>query len=262
MKLIIGLSSFVFIAFLSATGTAAIIETRVEYKDGEQLLEGWFMKDNAARKSPILPGIVVVHEWMGIVQHTKDMARKLAGLGYAVFVADIYGKGIRPTNTDEAKFQSTKFRSDRPLLRKRVQLALDTLKAQKNVDASKLGAIGYCFGGTTVLELARSGADIKGVVSVHGGLNTPKPEDAKNIKARVLVLHGGDDPNVPDDEVQAFLGEMRSAKVDWQLVSYGGAVHAFTNPKAGADPSKGAAYDEKADKRSWEDTKDFFKETL
>src|SRR6185436_2100378 len=142
----------------------------------------------------------------------------------------------------------------------RAQAALKQLYATKGVDKGRVAAIGYCFGGTSVLELARSGADINGVVSFHGGLSTPTPEDAKNIKAKVLALHGADDPNVPPPEVQAFEEEMRKAKVDWQLVSYGGAVHSFTDWNAGNDNSRGAAYNEKADKRSWEAMKSFFSE--
>ena len=140
--------------------------------------------------------------------------------------------------------------------------AFDLLKNHKNVDSAKIGAIGFCFGGTTVLELARSGAPVAGVVSFHGGLSSPTPDDAKNVKAKVLVLHGADDPFVKPDEVLAFEDEMRKGGVDWQLVSYGGAVHSFTNKAAGTDNSKGAAYNEKADQRSWLAMKNFFAETI
>lgn len=145
-------------------------------------------------------------------------------------------------------------------MRERAKAGLETLKAQKQVDRNRLAAIGYCFGGTTVLELARSGADLKGTVSFHGGLATPNSADAKNITGRVLALHGADDPFVKADEVAAFQDEMRTAGVDWQLNIYGGAVHGFTNPEAGNDNKKGAAYNEKADKRSWEAMKVFFRE--
>jgi len=141
-----------------------------------------------------------------------------------------------------------------------VNAAFEQLKKSQFVDAQKTAAIGYCFGGTTVLELARSGADIDGVVSFHGALATPAPDDAKSIKGKVLALHGADDPFVPPAEVQAFEEEMRKGKVDWQLVAYGNSVHSFTDWNAGNDNSKGAAYNEKADKRSWEDMKDFFSE--
>ncbi len=145
-------------------------------------------------------------------------------------------------------------------MRARAQAGLETLKKQKLVDPQRIAAIGYCFGGTTVLELARDGADVKGVVSFHGGLSTPTPQDAGNIKGKVLVLHGADDPYVKAEEVAAFQQEMRDAKVDWQFISYGNAVHSFTNKAAGTDNSKGAAYNEKADKRSWEAMRAFFAE--
>lgn len=147
----------------------------------------------------------------------------------------MYGKSIRPSNAEEAGAAASKVRADRPLMRKRAQAAVDVLKAQDSevaLDLDKLGAIGFCFGGGTVLELARSGAPLKGFVSFHGNLDTPNPADAKNIKAPVLVLHGADDPAVPQEQVDGFIAEMKAAKTDWQLVSYGGAVHSFTNPKA------------------------------
>jgi len=184
----------------------------------------------------------------------------LAGLGYNVFAADIYGKGIRPKTPAAAGTEAGKYKNDRALLRSRVLAALDVLRQHELTDSKRMAAIGYCFGGTTVLELARSGAEIIGVVSFHGGLSTPDSNDAKKIKAKVLALHGADDPNVPPAEVAAFEQEMRQGGVDWQLVAFGGAVHSFTDWDAGHDNSKGAAYNEKADRRSWEAMKQFFAE--
>ena len=145
-------------------------------------------------------------------------------------------------------------------MRARVNAALDTIRGLDVVDPKRIAAIGYCFGGATVLELARSGADVAGVVSFHGGLGTPNPGDAKNIKCKVLALVGGDDPSVPPAQVEAFEQEMRQAGVDWQVNIYGGAVHSFTNPASGNDSSRGAAYNEKADKRSWQAMRLFFGE--
>jgi dienelactone hydrolase len=145
-------------------------------------------------------------------------------------------------------------------MRARARAGLEVLLKQPQVDPQRVAAIGYCFGGTTVLELARDGTDIAGVVSFHGGLSTPTPDDAKNIKAKVLALHGADDPFVKPEEVAAFEEEMRKGGVDWELVKYGDAVHSFTNPQAGTDKSRGAAYNEKADRRSWEAMKTFFNE--
>jgi len=145
-------------------------------------------------------------------------------------------------------------------MRERAKAGFDALKKMKNVDSSRIAAMGYCFGGGVVLELARSGADITGTVSFHGNYDTPNPDDAKTIKGRVLAIHGADDPNIPQASVTALQEEMRKAGVDYQIFIYGGAVHAFTDPSAGNDPSKGAAYNKNADERSWEDMRRFFKE--
>jgi dienelactone hydrolase len=238
--------------------SGAIKTEVIEYKEGDATLEGFLAYDDSILNKR--PGVLIVHQWKGLGDYEKKRAEMLARLGYVAFAADIYGKGVRPASMQEAGATAGKYKNDRPLLRQRVRAGLDQLRKVKNVDSSRVAAMGYCFGGTTVLELARSGADVKGVVSFHGGLGTPSPEDAKNIKAKVLALHGADDPNVPPPEVQAFQEEMRKAKVDWELVSYGGAVHSFTDWNAGNDNSRGAAYNEKADKRSWEAMKAFFQE--
>lgn len=230
----------------------------IEYYDGKDLLEGLVCYDDA--KTGVRPVVIVVHEWNGINEHTRIRCRQLASMGYIAFAADIYGKGIRPKNTEESAKQATIYKSNITLFRSRMNAALSEVRKLKNADKSRIAAIGYCFGGTGVLELARSGAMINGVVSFHGSLSTPNPDDAKNIKCKVLVLHGADDPFVKDEEVLAFEKEMRDASVDWQLVKFGNAVHSFTNPSAGFDNSKGAAYNEKADTRSWEMLKQFFNE--
>jgi dienelactone hydrolase len=247
-----------FSLFLSLSAEAKIISKLIAYKQGGTALEGYLAFDDG--KAAHRPGIVVVHDWMGISDDTKKRADMLAELGYVAFAADIYGKGVRPKDATEAGKLATQYKSDVKLLRARVQAALEVLESQPQVDKSKLAAIGYCFGGTTALELARSGAPLKGVVSFHGGLATPNPADAKNIKGRILALHGADDPYVNAAEVQGFEKEMRDAHVDWQLTAYGNAVHAFTVKAAGTDNSKGAAYNEKADKRSWVAMQEFFKE--
>lgn len=246
------------VLFFSINAEASVKTKTVEYKQGNTILEGYMAWDDA--KSAKRPGVLIVHEWTGINDHIKQRAEMLAKLGYVAFAADIYGKGIRPSVQSEASKTAGIYKNDRPLMRARVRAGLEELKKQKLTDPQRIAAIGYCFGGTTVLELARDAADLKGVVSFHGGLSTPTPLDAKNIKAKVLALHGADDPFVKADEVAAFQDEMRKGGVDWQFISYGNAVHSFTNKAAGTDNSKGAAYNENADRRSWEAMKAFFAE--
>jgi|SRR5450756_529991 len=221
----------------------------VDYKQGDTTLEGVLVWDDAVKGAR--PGVLVVHQWMGLTDYEISRAKMLAKLGYVAFCADIYGKGVRPKDTTEAGVEATKYKSDRQLLRARVNAGLEELKQSPFVQKSRIAAIGYCFGGTTVIELARSGADIKGIVSFHGGLDSPTPADGKNIKCKVLVCHGADDPYTKASDLAAFEDEMRQAEVDWMLIKFGGAVHSFTQPMAGNDNSKGAAYNERADKRSW-----------
>jgi dienelactone hydrolase len=246
------------LAFAVTTAHAKIKTMPVQYKQGGAVLEGYLAYDDAAAGKR--PGVLVVHAWMGIDANAKQRAEMLAGLGYVAFVADIYGKGVRPANRDEASKQASIYKKNRPLMRQRVNAGLKTMLGLKQVDASKTAAIGYCFGGTTVLELARSGAKVGGVVSFHGGLDSPAPADGKNIKAKVLVLHGASDQGISATDKAAFEKELTDAKVDWQLVEYGGAVHCFTHKDAGNDPSKGCAYDANADARSWNAMKTFFDE--
>jgi dienelactone hydrolase len=242
----------------AASLSAAIQSKTIEYKQGDTALAGVLVWDDAVK--PPRPGVLVVHQWLGLTDYEQHRAEMLAQLGYVAFCADIYGKGVRPANTKEAGVEATKFKSDRQLLRARVVAALDVLKKSNLVDTKRIAAIGYCFGGTAVIELARSGAELNGVVSFHGGLDSPTPADGKNIKCKVLACHGADDPFEKPQDLAAFENEMRDAKVDWRLIKYGGAVHSFTQPMAGNDNSKGAAYNERADKRSWEDMQAFFAE--
>ncbi|MDD5362260.1 MAG: dienelactone hydrolase family protein [Ignavibacteria bacterium] len=250
---------FVFVLLILSQQLMSQIKTEyIAYKDGDVVLEGYLAYDVSLKTSA--PGIIIVHDWMGESSFTNEKAEALAKLGYVGFAADIYGKDFRPKNQDEAGKLAGIYKNDRQLMRRRINLALDEIKKQKFVDPDKIAVMGYCFGGTVALELARSGADVKGTLTFHGGLDTPTPQDAKNIKGKVLVMHGGDDPFVPREQVNAFEKEMKDAGVDYQLFIYSGAVHSFTNPAAGNDNSKGAAYNEKADKRSWEAMKTFFKE--
>lgn len=237
---------------------AAIKEKKVEYKHGEATLEGFLAYDTKGPKKK--PAVIIVHNWNSIDDYEISRTREIAKLGYVAFAADIYGKGVRPKTMEESGALSSSYKNNIPLFRGRLIAAYEEVAKMPNVDPNNIAIMGYCFGGTGALELGRAGADLKGIVSFHGGLKTPDPKDGKNIKGKVLVLHGANDPHVPEAEVLAFQKEMRDAKVDWQLVSYGNAVHSFTEKEAGNDNSKGAAYNEAADKRSWEAMKVFFKE--
>lgn len=256
MKVVLLLTSL----FLAASAHARIVTKRVEYKDKDAVLDGFLAYDDAHKGK--LPGILIVHEWTGEGSYVDNRAKMLAKLGYVAFAADIYGKGIRPSNPKDAGAQATKYKSDRPLLRERALAGLDVLKKQPNVDPSRLAAIGYCFGGTTVLELARAGADLKGVASFHGGLSTPMPAEAGAVKAKVVAYAGAEDPTVSPAERSAFEGEMRKAKADWVLTVYANTVHSFTNPEmVGAKAMPGTAeYNPESDRRSWASVQDYFRE--
>jgi dienelactone hydrolase len=258
MKAALWVFALVGMLSMAAPATAAVKGEAIEYRHGGVVLEGYLAYDDAAPGKR--PGVLVVHEWVGHNPYVRKRAEMLAELGYVAFALDMYGKGVLAKNPMEAAEKAGVFKKDRALMRARATAGLEILAKGGRVDPQKLAAMGYCFGGTTVLELARGGAPLLGVVSFHGALETPHPEDARNIKGKVLALHGAADPFVPPAEVAAFEKEMSDAKVDWQLVKYGGAVHSFTNPGAGNDPAKGAAYDAKADARSWQAMKDFFAE--
>lgn len=247
------------VALSLATMAHAAMQTKViEYRHGDTVLEGYLAYDDS--QTGQRPGVLVVHEWTGHNPYVRKRAEQLAELGYVAFALDMYGKGVHAKDAKEAAQLASVYKNDRKLMRARAEAGLDVLRKQPQTDPHRLAAIGYCFGGTTVLELARAGQDLAGAVSFHGDLATPNAEEAKNIKARVLALHGADDPFVPPAVVATFEDEMRKGGVDWQLVSYGGAVHSFTNPGAGNDNSRGAAYNSKADRRSWQAMKDFFDE--
>ncbi len=237
------------LAALSVSAFAKVKTELITYKDGGTELEGFLAYDDAAKGAR--PGVLVVHDWTGLQEYTKTRTTQLAELGYVAFAADIYGKGVRPTESKDCAVQAGTYKNDLPLLRKRVLLGLAQLKSQKGLDDAKLAAIGYCFGGTSVLELARSGEKVAGVVSFHGGLSTALPAEKGKVKAKVLVCHGGADAHV-NPEVPAFKEEMEKAGVDLQFITHEGAQHGFTKP--------GAAYQEKADKDSWAAMKKFFGE--
>jgi dienelactone hydrolase len=244
---------------LAASAQAALHTETVEYKHGDTTLKGYLVYATTVKGKR--PGVLVVHEWWGLNDYPKMRAEQLAKLGYVAFAADIYGDGVAVKTPQEAGALAEKFKGNRKLLRDRVNAGLEELKKQPQCDPKRVAAIGYCFGGTAVLELARSGADVAGIVSFHGGLDTPT-RDAKNIKCKVLICHGADDPFEPASDIAALQDEFRSAGVDWEMNIYSGALHGFTNPANKDGKMQGVAYNERADKRSWEAMKLFFAEVF
>ncbi|WP_374078342.1 dienelactone hydrolase family protein [Bdellovibrio bacteriovorus] len=239
---------------------AAVKTEVVEYKDGKTTYEGFLAYDDSWTGTR--PAVVIVHQWMGLTDHEKNSAQRLAAQGYVAFALDIYGKGVRPGSPQEAGKLAKQYKGDIKSFREREKVALDFIAKNKKVDPKRIVIMGYCFGGTGALEAARAGFPVVGAVSFHGGLSTDKPQDTKNVKPKLLVMHGAIDPNVPQKEVEGFMKEMNEAKADYQFIAYSGAVHAFTQKEAGNDISKGVAYNESADRRSWVALTDFLHEVV
>jgi dienelactone hydrolase len=244
---------------VSVSALAKPVRKTVAY-EADTRLEGVLVYDDASRAAR--PGVVLVPNWLGINEANLKQAELVAGRDYVVFVADMYGKAVRPKDQKEAGAAAGAVKGDRPLMRKRAQAALDALLAnakQANVDAAKVAAIGFCFGGTTVLELAKAGADVKAVVSFHGGLDAPLPTEAAP-KAKILVLHGADDPTIPEEAKKAFVEDLKKVKADLQLVEYSGAVHSFTDVDAKV-PGR-AMYDERTARRAYAAMRTLFAEVF
>lgn len=231
----------------------------VEYQDGDVLLEGFVAYDNSHKNKR--PAVMIVHDWSGRNALTEQRAKDLAELGYVGFAIDMYGKDVRGNTLEERKALATPFFQDRNKMKQRITAALNAAKNLPHVDDTEIAVMGYCFGGTCALDLARSGANLKAAISLHGGLDAPTGLEQHKIVAKVLVLHGFDDPMVTPDKITLLGQEMTHAKVDWQVVIYGNAMHAFTNPLAN-DPGFGTLYDKKADTRSWIAVVEFLRETF
>lgn len=243
---------FVALALCSTSTFAAMQAKPLEWKVGEDRFSGVLVYDDADPKPR--PGLVMVPNWLGVSDPAIERARDIAGDDYVVLVADVYGKGVRPKDKDEARTQVHKVYADGGVsLRKRVEAAVTALKGSAGkvpLDASKVGALGFCFGGSVALELARTGAELAGVVSIHGDLETYLPAGA--VKTSVLVLNGADDTSVTDAHITAFEKEMTAAGADWQLVDFGGARHCFTQPEdANTDPANNCRYDERSSRRAF-----------
>jgi dienelactone hydrolase len=237
---------------------AAIKTKTIEYKHGDTVLEGFLAWDDSTTAKR--PAVIVVHEWWGNNEYSHKRAEMLAQLGYVGFAIDMFGKGKITNDPKVAGEWAGAIKNDPKMAVERLRLGLDTLKAQPGVDAEKIAAIGYCFGGWSVLQMARNNLPIDGVVSFHGALAGGNPNATQPIKPKVLVCHGADDPFESPKEISDFADEMRNSKADWQFISYGGAVHSFTNPDVDKYKLQGAAYNKQADQRSWVAMKDFLHE--
>jgi dienelactone hydrolase len=233
----------------------------IDYRDGSARLLGFLAYEEGP--TPRRPGVLVVHEGLGLNDFAMDRARMLAKLGYVALAADMFGERRQAKDLQEARALIGELRSEPSKLRQRAGAALGALASLPYVDAARLGAIGFCFGGTTVLELARAGADLKAVASFHGVLTPGAAAAAGKVKARILVCTGADDPLVPASQVTQFEDEMRQAQVaDWQVISYGNTLHGFTNPSADGSILASALYNETADRRSWAAMKSLFDEVF
>jgi dienelactone hydrolase len=250
-------------AFLSLIGLtsacAKLVSKDVDYADEKGTpLQGYLVYDDSTQGKR--PGVMLVHDWRGMTPYAKMRADMLAKLGYLAFAIDVYGKDVRPTTVDDYKKQATLYKSDRPLYRERERAAYETFLKQPLLDKTRIAAIGYCFGGTGVIEMAWDGLDLKGVVTFHGGLDSQPLSPGATVKPKVLALCGADDPFEKPEDMKAFEEQLRTNNVDYQIVSYGHAVHSFTDKGADAMNMDGAKYNAAADHRSWQAMRDFLTE--
>lgn len=234
------------------------IHTRtIEYKDGDTTLEAYLAWDDS--EGDARPGVLVSHAWAGRSEFEENKAERLAELGYVGFAIDLYGQGVRGTTKEENAALMQPLLDDRQMLQRRMKLAVEQLRKQKEVDSERIAAMGFCFGGLCVLDLARTGTDIRGVASFHGLFAKPGNTDDNRITARVLVMHGWDDPMATPDQVLSLADELTAMGADWQIHAYGGTMHAFTNPEAD-DAAFGTVYSQDADRRSWQSLQLFLAE--
>jgi dienelactone hydrolase len=238
----------------------AIVGEPVTYKAGDVALQGYLAYDDSISEKR--PGILVVHEWWGLNEYTRERARMLAQLGYTAMAVDMYGEGKQAEHPDDAGKFAAAVRQNLPAAMQRFTAAMDILQKHPTVDPEHIAAIGYCFGGGMVLEMARQGLDLDAVVSFHGSLATEHPAAPGTVKARILVCNGADDKLISPEQIEAFHKEMKAAGVDYTFISYPGAKHSFTNPGADIYAQKfnmPIGYNEDADRKSWQDMQDFLK---
>jgi dienelactone hydrolase len=235
-----------------------VVTQEVMYQDGNMELRGYLAYDDAIEGKR--PAVLVVHEWWGLNDYARHRAEQLAALGYVAFAVDMYGKGKVTTNPKEAGEWAKEINNNPVLWQQRALAGLEALKKEPRVDVSRIAAIGYCFGGATVQQLAYSGADLKGIVSFHGSLVAPTDEQAKQVKAKILICHGAADPLISQEALQNYLATMGKMGLDWQMVFYSGAKHSFTNPESDRAGMDAVGYSKLADQRSWTHMKSFFEE--
>ncbi|MDA7979008.1 MAG: dienelactone hydrolase family protein [Pirellulales bacterium] len=243
---------------ICATSAAEVQTKTIQYSDGDVELTGFLAWDDTLTGPQ--PGVLVAHEWWGLEKHAQDRAKKLAGLGYVAFALDMYGEGKSTEHAAEATAWSAQVRENLESWVQRARAGLQVLTSQENVDGDRIAAIGYCFGGATVMQLAYSGAELKGVVSFHGSLPVATATQAQATKAKVLICHGADDPFIPKERIAQFQEMLTAGNVDWQMVSYSGTVHSFTNPDADQHGMEGVAYNKASDERSWAHMREFLNE--
>ncbi len=241
---------------------ARIVTQAVDYDHDGVKLEGYLAYDDAKTAHVKVPGVLIVPEWWGVNDYVKSRAEQIAQLGYVAFVADMYGAGVVTTDPKKAGELAAPFYG-KPLMAERARAGLDQLLATGRVDSSRVAAIGYCFGGATVQALAYSGAPLVGIVSFHGSLIPASPEAAERNRAKFLICHGAADPFTKKEALDAFLRSLEDSKIDYEFISFGHALHSFTNPDAdkfAAAGLKGVGYNAAADHRSWAAMKNFFDE--
>jgi dienelactone hydrolase len=251
ISLILGL------ALACGIAQAKVVTKSIAYEQNGQKLEGYLAYDDA--KSGARPGVLVVHEWWGLNDYVKSRARQLAEMGYVAFAADMYGDAKVTRDPKQAQEWSSAV-GNGGLMAPRAKAGLDVLRQQPQTDKSKLAAIGFCFGGSTVLQLAYSGEPLKAAVTFHGGLMPPQEAQLAMIKSPILILHGAEDTFIKPETIEQVRTSLDKAKVDWYMVTYANAVHAFSNPDADSFKIPGIGYNEKAARRSWSEMQDFFKE--
>jgi dienelactone hydrolase len=252
--------AILMLILVSSVTHAEIIGKVVEYTANNVALKGYIVYDTALKEKR--PAVIVVHEWWGVTDYPKKRAEMLASLGYVAFAVDMYGNGKVADNPGDAQKFAGESMKDLSLLKAKFLAAIELLKKNKHVDSTRIAAIGYCYGGGVVLNMARAGVDLKGVVSFHGSLATTTSTQKGNVKAKILVCNGGADKFILENDIKNFKQEMKAADADFKFLSYKGALHAFTNPAAtelGKKFNMPIAYNESGDKRSWKEMRRFLK---